>query len=296
MYILVAIAGYLTFAVNSVIDKFLLRRAIPEPATYAFFISMLSLSALLLAPFGYFRPENWDIGLALLSGACFTGALIVFFAALKRQDASAVLPFVGGVVPLLTVFMSFSLSSERLSPRDYLAAGLLIAGSFLIGWAGSKKHGAAGWIVLAIVASALFASSFTLVKIVYLDLHGAFVPGLIWSRVGGFLAALLILLHPMSRRKIFSTSRAIAPPSLGLFFLGQALASGAAIAQNYALSLGSVTMVNALQGTQFAFLFVLTSFLSKKYPKILFEDFSRGVFFKKILAILLISAGLIAIF
>ena len=63
--------------------------------------------------------------------------------------------------------------------------------------------------------------------------------------------------------------------------------------QNYAIRLGSVTLINALQGTQYLFLLALTSLLSLKFPKILHEKVTTQTITQKIIAIVIISFGLV---
>ena len=62
--------------------------------------------------------------------------------------------------------------------------------------------------------------------------------------------------------------------------------------QNYAIFLGSVALVNALQGVQYAFLLVLGGLISVFYPNLLKENISTKVVIQKLTAVLLISIGL----
>lgn len=291
LYIIIAIFAYLAFAVNGVIDKFLLKKAIPDSSTYAFYIGVLSASALFLFPFGFAIPSFTILVVALISGMCFVYALIGFYESLKRHDTSIVLPTIGAIVPLVTLGLSYALTGERLANKEIIGMALLILGMAFISSHSQeeKKHG--HWLPYAILASLLFAVSFTLAKVVYLQV--SFVSGLIWTRLGLVLAAGTILLHAPSRSRIFKTTTVVPRSSGVLFFTGQILAAGGGIMQNYAVSLGSVTIVNALQGTQFAFLFLLTWFLARFRPAILREDFSAKAMVKKILALVLIGAGLL---
>ena len=62
--------------------------------------------------------------------------------------------------------------------------------------------------------------------------------------------------------------------------------------QNYAIALGSVVLVNALQGVQYAFLMVLGGLITVFYPKIIKEKINNVIILQKIVAITLISFGL----
>ena len=60
----------------------------------------------------------------------------------------------------------------------------------------------------------------------------------------------------------------------------------------YAVSLASVTLVAAMQGIQYAFLFLMVAFMTWKFPKVLRERMNKAIVLQKIAAILIISAGL----
>lgn len=72
----------------------------------------------------------------------------------------------------------------------------------------------------------------------------------------------------------------------------QGLGALAFVLQNYAISFGSVAIINALQGVQYAFLLLFAWLLTLFYPKIIKEDISKKILWKKIGAIVLISLGL----
>lgn len=287
LYVAMAVIAYLMFAINAVIDKFLLHKSIPEPATYAFYIGLLSNLAIFLAPWGFTLPGAGIIAIALLSGGAFLAALVLFFHALKRQDASVVLPTIGGIVPIISLVIGYLIVGERLNGQQYLALTLLVAGTFLIGESGQRTG---RWLVFSALSALLFAVSFDLAKVVYNS--EPFISGLIWTRFGLLLGALVIFLFPTARARILHTTAKVERPSGALFLVGQGLAAGAGAMQNFAVSLGQVTLVNALQGTQFAFLFILTWVLSARFPAVLKENFSRRAVTRKLAATASIMAGL----
>ena len=62
--------------------------------------------------------------------------------------------------------------------------------------------------------------------------------------------------------------------TLIVFTLNKILAASAFLLQSYAISLGSVTAVNALQGTQYVFLLGLTAVVSLWFPKLFHEYYA----------------------
>ena len=72
----------------------------------------------------------------------------------------------------------------------------------------------------------------------------------------------------------------------------RAVAGFAFILVNYAIKLGSVTLVNALKGIEYAAVFVLTLLLSRFLPTIIKEFPSRKLIAAKSLGIAGITIGL----
>lgn len=77
-----------------------------------------------------------------------------------------------------------------------------------------------------------------------------------------------------------------------LYVLSRIFAGIAPLVIIVAISFGSATLVNSLQGFQYAFLFVLALFFSRRWPEIFSEDISRQVIIQKSIATVLIMAGL----
>lgn len=291
-FVWIAIFAYVLFAVNAVIDKFLLhKKRIDEPATYAFAIGVLSLAAIVLIPFGFTIPSVDEAMLSLTAGIFFTFALYLFFSALKLSEASRVVPVQGGFVPFFTLIFAYFVIGERLTADDLLAFGLLVAGSVLIGKGSKGRKGSKrrNWISYALGAALLFAMSFTMTKAVFETL--GFINGFIWTRLGMAAGALLLFTDPKSRQAILVQIHSTSHNTGTLFIAGQIIGALAGMAQNFAIAQGSVTIVNALQGTQFVFVLGLTAFLSLWHPQILKEESSQKILIRKIAAVALISIG-----
>jgi len=128
-------------------------------------------------------------------------------------------------------------------------------------------------------------------KQVYIELE--FINGFVWSRFGGFIAAVSILLIPSARCAIFNQPKQKNQGSTAvLFFTGQVAGALGFVLVNYAISLASVSLVNAMQGVQYAFLLVMALIIAKRFPKAMTEKLSGRVLVQKIAAIILISAGI----
>lgn len=292
-WFLFAISGYFLNAVVAVIDKFLLgQRPTTKPPVYTFYIGILSIFAFILAPFGLDWPGLSQFAMALLAGGLFLLSLLYLFETLDLDEASRVLPAIGGLTPILVLFLSFLFLDERLSLLQVLAFSLLVLGSVLITLKlGGKKRNLVKTVKFIALAILFGALSLVLIKYVYIQ--QGFINGFIWSRLGSFLVALLFLIWPKLRQSIFEAGRQAKSGLSLLLVSNKTLAGGASLLINLAISLGSVSLVNAMQGVQYVFLLILAVILSKKFPQILEEKISGKILLQKISAILIIGLGLV---
>ena len=76
------------------------------------------------------------------------------------------------------------------------------------------------------------------------------------------------------------------------FLFGQACGGTGNLLVTYAVSLASVTLVQALQGTQYIFLFLGVLFLTFYFPRILKEKVTKEIVLQKTIAILIIVTGI----
>jgi drug/metabolite transporter (DMT)-like permease len=291
LYLIIAIVAYSLFAINGVIDKFLLSKAVRSPAVYAFYIGITGPLTFILAPFGLKMISLADLPIAIAGGAAFVGALYFLYKATQQTSISRILPIEGGLVPVFTLVFAYLILGERLTDTQLAAFGFLVFGAVVI----SLKRDKTGWharaLGNAIIAAALFALSFVLTK--YIFDHYNFISGLIWTRLGFFAVSLALLVPRSVRKAIFKAPKQTSAGNKYLYYGARISGSVGGFLQNYAISLGSVTIVNAMQGTQYALLLILTIFLSRRFPEILKEQINRLILAQKIFAILLISVGLI---
>ena len=294
LWLIVAISSYFLLALVALGDKYLLAGP-PNPKSYSFYVGTLGVLSLVLIPFvGFSVPELNQIILALLAGIFFVFGQFELFTGLEYFGASRVMPAIGGLLPLFTFGLVFLFSGEGiLSFWGILAFASLLIGSILITWEKKKAINAQS-LRIAALAAFLFGLSFVLTKFVYLS--QPFWSGFIWMRIGGFLVALCFLLTKEVKREIFAKKFTFQRKTGSLFLLVQALGGGAFVLQNWAIALvplSFLAFVNALEGTKYVFLLIFVILFSLKLPKTLKEKISPETIFQKVLAILLIGAGLV---
>ena len=146
-------------------------------------------------------------------------------------------------------------------------------------------------LVNSVISALFFASYYVLIKYIYSS--QPFIGGFVWSRLGGFLAALAILLVPSWRKLIIKNRKqAEEGHNFFLFIAVRLLAALAFILLNWAISLGSVALTNSLQGVQYIFLIFIVLFLSSRHPHVLKEELGGGMMLQKIIGTCLIFIGL----
>lgn len=300
-WILVAVAAYFFGALSFMGDKLILSRIVTSPLVYAFYAGVLSVFAALLFPFDMIWPGTAQFLLSLAVGIIFLFALLALFAALKSGEASRVLPIVGGLTPVFVYLGSYAFLNEHLTFIQTAALVFLVAGGVLIAIertsyrpAGSPtgQAGLPAWrnIFMPVLAALFLGIFYVLVK--YVFVHQPFISGFIWTRLGSFAGALFLLVPKANRKVIFSAVRALNVRTGGLFIANKLLAGVAFLVLNYAIYLGSATLINALQGLQYFFVLALSIFLSAKMPQFFEEKITRGIIMQKISAVSLIGIGL----
>lgn len=291
--------GHLFNAVAFVVDKILLTKSFQNPFVYAFFIGALSGLAVVLVPFGVEWP-GWSLfALDLAGGALFIASLVCFFYALQGAEASRIVPFIGGGIPVFTLVFEILFLDQQLSQAQLVAFTILVVGTILVAIEVGKpegaiqeqkqKQGAKAWIY-GLAAAVLFATSFGLTKMAY-DSQ-PFLSAFTLQRFGSVALALLFLLSAKNRQAI-KEAIPMLKQKTGLVFLGsQSLGAGGFVFINYAISLASVSIVNALQGVQYAFLLILAVVGTLKYPNMLKESMSKQSLIIKSIAVVVIGIGL----
>jgi drug/metabolite transporter (DMT)-like permease len=295
LWIWIVLISLFANAAAQLLDKFLLSESFPNPIVLTFWTAVWNGLGIVFIFFNFnFFPGWYLLIIALLSGTTLTIALQFLYMGLKTGEASHIAPLVGGVVPVFTFIISYLWLGERLNFYQQVAVLLLVLGALLISFEKSKKHsGIHIGMLWAVISGLLFAVSYVMARAVYLE--ETFATGFVWARIGAVAAALPILLIPRFRKLIFAKSKKSKEKNRKAFTIlaiNKTLASVSFVGMNFAVSLASATLVNALAGLQYAVLFILIYICTKKFPKFFKEQFTRGEIVQQIMAIVLIVVGL----
>lgn len=303
LWAIIAAAGHICNGAAFVIDKSLLSTSFKRAATYAGTVGFLGVFAVVLFFFGAGLPHGSGWITSSIAGASFVLALWLFFRALSMCEASRVVPIVGSLIPILTFVGTFFFLGEMLSLRQSIGFLFLIIATVILAGGSSSKRITKSALISAIFSALLFAISSVTIKMGY-DNDG-FLTTFTFSRIVGAVAAfILVAMDPAATKELLL---AIFPPkaaqplpgqpkpkraALALVLTGQSLGAGGFVLVQYAISLGSAAMVNAMQAIQYAFLVLVGFILAKRAPKLLGEDTTESALLRKSMAILIVAVGL----
>ena len=306
-WIIVALSAYFLLAVSNLLDKFLVDKVLPGSRAYAFIACLGGGLVVAGAPWFLDWPGYYWLLIDLVSGGIFALALWSLYESLRRGEASRALVLIGGLTPVFTTLVSYFFLGQEYSSHEWLGIGALLVGIFLVASLPENhsylkrilnklsqgRSGALGFIPFAALSAAAYSGYFLLTKYAYSA--QTFASAFIWVRIGAVLAVLLFLLSVSGRREISAALEKKDPNRKkkgGLVLLSQAFGGAGFLLQNYAIFLGSVALVNALQGAQYAFLLIISGLLAIARPKLLKEDFSWRSVFQKTAAIIFVCLGL----
>lgn len=305
IWLSLAVFAYLLLAVNSLGDKILLSGKVASPATYAFFVGFLGLGIVVATPFLGFPVPGHSAGFfAVLSGMLFIFALYPYYSGLKRYEASRIVPATGALVPLFAFvgIYAFVPGGRSIASIDMIAFALLIAGSVVVAKEKGKSIFRKGFAI-SVFAAFLFGTSIAILKYAYL--LQSFWSGILWSQIGGGAAACVLFLASRAVRENVIKKKEDkgngedmkkSPRTVALFLGNQACGAGGGLLQHIAVYLAPTayaSFVNAVQGVQYVFVFLLSAMLSRFAPHVLTESLSGKDVLQKTVAIVLICSGLI---
>ena len=287
LWLYIALAAYLINAIVFIIDKYLLSSPIPRPFAYAFWVAILSSIAVLLLPVGVIWVSSFYFIIALISGAAFFGGLIFLYKSVKLTDVSIAATNAGVLSAVFTYLFSFLILKDKFIFSNEIAFMLLVAGIFFLGKI--KRN----IFKYSLTTGLFFGLSLVLLKWTFNEAN--FINGIFWTRMGFAGAGILSLMFYGARKEIAASLKNVSKSSKFWLVTGKIMAGAGFLLLYYSIKLGDVSLVSALLGTQFLFVFILAVILRNKVPGIA-ENLSGKILLNKLLGIGFIIVGFLALF
>lgn len=284
--------AYFLNAAAVTVDKFMLTKHIPNPLIYIFYFSAFSAIALLALPFTHI-PTLEVFLIASTSTILWTTGAYFMFKALQVGLVSRVIPIIGTLIPI--ILLSEAVIAGSITQNEVLAVLVLIFGIIFLTVMDWKGKISSKEVLFEILSASLFAVSYLVLRQAYL--RDDFLTVLVWSRFIIIPVSIIIILIPKLKAQVFSAQKDQPSFSLfskaGLLFLtGQAAGGTSELLLTFSISLATPALVNSLQGSQYAFLFLFSLILSHYFPQVFKEKLSFLTISTKIIGILFITGGL----
>ncbi len=290
----IAIIGYALLAVVAILDKLILSKAL-NTSSYTFYSNLLFGFAFVMLPFAE-RISLEGFLWSLASGLGFGFAAWAMFIALEKNDATHIIPFIGAMTAVCTYALSAVVLGESLTLIQTLGIVLLVVASFLFAYERDRVRvtGISMGVVWGIVSGLLFAISHVTAKVVYEQY--SFVTGFAWTKGLVVLVALCVYLFgkkmgPAKTKQVPHAAPRGQHNNFILIAVDKIAALLGIVAVQYAMSIGSVTIVTGLVGLQYALILIYALIFTTFTPRFFTEYITRKEILFEGTAILLVIGG-----
>jgi drug/metabolite transporter (DMT)-like permease len=256
-----ALAAPLLWGGSNLVDEHLVNRAERDPFTLAIIAGIFaSLPAIFVVVTGRWIWCGWETAIVALVGGAFGIVVYLPYLAALRIASPSVVMLMWNLSPVAIVAIAHFTVKERLHGSEYVAVGLLVAGSALASICSDRGRSVARAIRLMVLASLILAVSSVAEKATYDRL--TFWAGFGWLSLGAATATFILTLA--SQRARCELQSAVRDRMLTLYIGNESLDLAAVYALNLATSLAPVSLVHAVGGTQPVFILLIEQFLPRR--------------------------------
>lgn len=281
------------YAVVVYVDKYILEKQIRDYRGMPIYGAIAApLFGVLLSIITGFPILDFKNTLLIL----FTGILTIFgaatyFKALSNDEASKI-TILFQLTPVMVLIMSYLFLKENINSTQFFGFLLILLATFGAEFNKKKfKLNLSPTLLLILITDFFWALSFVLFKFVVGEY--SFSEVVSYESFGmGIGGLILFTLFPSIRKAFIKTNKGIKKRILGFVFLNESIFVLAKLCTFYAISLGSVTLVEVVAGTQVFFAIFYGWILTVIAPKIFQEDISKEGLYKKVAMGSLVLLGL----
>ena len=293
---------------NSIValfDKYLVTsKRVTTPILYVFYTGVLTfLGVLVYIPSLFIShsslPKFSNISLLpfplflllMCAGAFQLVALWALFSSLKKNDASDVVPVIGSLSALFALLIGYLFLDVNLPAHFTFGFGLLVLGTLLISHLRFNKK--------TVLFTLLGGFSFALYNIFLKEIliQTSFDTGFFWISIITTVLSFGLLFSKKIRNTFHTQRKEKHIKITGIVMLGSKILAGiAGILLIKAIEVGEVSLVQALGGLQFVFLFLIAVIIGPLTPLDFGENITRKDMYSKLIAISIIVIGFILLF
>ncbi len=246
-WLFAALAAPAIWAFTNVLDQDLVNRRAKDPlflvGITGLFLGIPSVIATLTGRFVMIETH----GLVLAAAVAMLGlsAYALYYFALRDDDVADVIIF-WNLTPVFVAILAFFIAYERLSAAQTIAIGLIVLSSFVAESAPNRKGSSRRAYVMMFAASIAVAVEVTLGKVLYDRVD--FIAGFAWVSLFTLLCATVLLCSRWHAGRKKNSWK-----DIGTYIVSELCDTGAGSLKAFAVSLGPVSVVQALEGIQSLF-------------------------------------------
>ena len=294
-WIIFVLFAQFIWSFTTIIDKFVIsKKYIANPMVYIVINGLTNILFIFLLPFFSFgQLKLIDFMIALLSSAGFAVGVTLYYKAVQYEEISRI-TLLYQSTPLFVFILAFVFLSESLTAYKFIGFLFLLCAGIIVAYKKSRGGFMMSRAFYFMVASNIFiAIAYISAKHVF-NVTG-FWSAVLWLRLTGFVA-LTVLLLPSVRKDFVATFRNMKIKIKRLIGFKMILDASAFISSDFAILLGSVSLVSALSNATLPlFVFVLALLFTLYFPKIIKEDIHKKHILIKLIALLFIIIGIVFI-
>lgn len=287
-----AILAYAVYSVTNFTDKFLLEKRVKDPMSVTILNGSLYLllGTLLFFISGAHILSITNTILLIGGGTFLTFYMIPYFKALTLEDTSRVVPLFL-FYPVFTLLFSVLFLHESLRFFEIVGFFLILLGGFVIGTEkiSLQIFSLRKALFLMVLASFFYTLSNVIFKFVTVNNFWTNFSYLTW---GSAVGCIILLLKKENRLVVKEQLHGITWNTICILIINSSLNLLAEFLAFYAISVGPVGLVSAVNGVQPFIVLLYGIILTFLFPKIIKEDIKKETVLIKIIASVMLFIGI----
>lgn len=294
-WLLFALLAPALYALVVFIDKYVVSKEVKDYSCMPLYSAMTGLLSGTIVWFVTGRPllPLPDVAIVLASGVLTALSFVFYFKAILDEDASTVNLFFQ-LGPIFMLVLAFFFLGEKLGIKQCVGFTIIFGAVFLASYTPTKKGKSkiSKALLYILIYDSLWAISAILIKFA---LHANTLSQLIsyqnWGVALGGLGIFSFL--PSIRISFLKSLRTIKKKVILLMMFNELLFIVARVVTYVAYSLGTVTLVGLLEGTQVFYGVFYGWILTLVFPKFFNEDITKKTLFRKATLAMILFLGII---
>ncbi len=278
------------------LDKFIVDKKIRNPLSIIALLGMMSgiIGVIIGLLTGFKFIGLTQTLLILLGGILYNWYLIPYFAAIKVDDVSRVVPLYQ-FLPVFTLIISTIFFKETLAFKQIIGMGLVIFAGILLSvekldWRFLKPRKSL-WLMIA--SCLMYGSVGLLFR--FVSISASYWSMFSYEYIGAGLGGLILFALPNVRTDFMKDIKKFRSAT-GLLLADKGSGWIAQMAENYAVTLVAVPLVNIVAGIQPAIILLMGLFFTRFFPHVIKENIQKHVLVQKIISIAIILMGLYLVY